>query len=148
LDLYIYEESSAESQFRFSLTGKEGKQEGILKKLARGHFQISLPVVKPGDYRLEVTEERDGRRIGFSKAGYTLPYDLTVEMPQPSFNLPLLNQLARISGGEINPSTAQSFEKQSLTKTYQHTREYLIALAACLFFLEIAFRRLVLAEVD
>jgi Ca-activated chloride channel family protein len=148
LDFYLYEESSSESQFRFSLIGKDSKHEGAFKKLARGHFQTSLPIAKPGDYRLEITEERDGRRNRFSKAGYTLPYDLSGEVPQPSFNLALLNQLARISGGEINPSTAKSFEKQSVTKTYRHMREYLIALAACLFFLEIVFRRLVLAEMD
>jgi Ca-activated chloride channel homolog len=148
LDLYIYEESSSESQFRFLLIGRESKQEGILKKLARGHFQTSLPIGKSGDYRLELTAERDGRRIPFSKAGYTLPYDLNVEMPQPSFNLPLLNQLAKVSSGEVNPSIVKSFEKQSLTKTYRQTRGYFIALAACLFFLEIVFRRLVLAEVD
>jgi Ca-activated chloride channel family protein len=148
LDLYVYEELSAESQFRFSVTGKESKQDGVFRRLARGHFQTSLPISRPGDYRLEVTEERGGRQIAFSKSGYTLPYDLNAEIPQASFNLTLLNQLASITGGEINPASAYPLERQSLARTYRHLREYLITLAACLFFLEIVFRRFVLTEVD
>ncbi|MGH7826225.1 MAG: VWA domain-containing protein [Candidatus Binatia bacterium] len=148
LDLYVYEESSADSQFRYSLTGKDSKKEGVFKKVARGHFQTGLPVSRTGDYEVAITEDRDGRLIPFSKAGYTLPYDLNMEVPQPSFNLSLLNQLASLSGGKINPSSAFSSEEQNVAKIYRHYREYLIALAACLFFLEIAFRRMVLSEMD
>jgi len=48
LDLFLYEEASADSQFRFSAVGKSGKSEGTLKKLAPGHYQApcrsQLPV--------------------------------------------------------------------------------------------------------
>jgi Ca-activated chloride channel family protein len=147
LDFYVYEESSSDSQFRYSISGRETKN-GSLKKLARGHFQSILPISRPGDYQIEITEERNGRRLSYPKAGYTLPHELNVEMPQPRFNLNLLQQLASISAGEINPGSLKSSEKQELSKTYRTFREYLIAIAAVLFLLEVGFRKLILAEAD
>ena len=65
LDLYLYEEASAASQFSFSITGKNGNNNGMLKKLAPGHFQTDLPISKPGDYKIELSELRRERRIAF-----------------------------------------------------------------------------------
>ena len=59
----MYEDSSANSQFRFSLSSKGGKTDGALTKLAPGHFQAVLPAISSGDYRIDITEERAGQRI-------------------------------------------------------------------------------------
>ena len=95
LELFAYEEASADSQFRFSVIGKSGRSEGTLRKLAPGHYQAELPISVPGDYRIELTEERRGRRIAYPPIGYTLPYDRESEIARPEFNTNLLIQLAQ-----------------------------------------------------
>ena len=148
LDLFLYEEASADSQFRFSTVGKSGKSEGTLKKLAPGHYQAALPISAPGDYRIELTEERRGRRIVYPPVGYILPYDPGTEITRPDFNSDLLVQLAQVTGGEINPQTPATDAKQAVTRNYQPIRQPLIVLAFVLFLLEIAARKLLFSEID
>ena len=148
LELFAYEEASADSQFRFSVIGKSGRSEGTLRKLAPGHYQAELPISVPGDYRVELTEERRGRRIPYPPIGYTLPYDRESEIARPEFNTNLLIQLAQATGGEINPESPDKFQKQDVTRNYQPMRQPLIILAFVLFLLEIAARKLLLSEID
>jgi uncharacterized membrane protein len=132
LDLFVYDDISADSQFRFSVNGKESKTEGVLQKIAAGHYQVALPLTAPGDYRVELTEERRGRRVAYPSIGYTLPYDLNSELPRPDFNLPLLNALAQASGGEVNPKSIEYLQKQDFTNIYRPLRQALIMWAAAL----------------
>jgi len=148
LELFAYEEASADSQFRFSVIGKSGRSEGTLRKLAPGHYQAELPISVPDDYRVELTEERRGRRIPYPPIGYTLPYDRESEIARPEFNTNLLIQLAQATGGEINPESPDKFQKQDVTRNYQPMRQPLIVLAFVLFLLEIAARKLLLSEID
>ena len=103
LDLYLYTEGTDGSLFRYSYSGKEAKGEGLLKRLAPGHYQTTLPLTAPGDYRIGLTEERQGQRISYPTLGYTLAFNPRSEIPRTDFNLPLLEQLARVTGGKINP---------------------------------------------
>jgi Ca-activated chloride channel homolog len=146
LDLFVYEDTGPESQFRFAVNGKGGKVEGGLQKLAVGHYQIALPLATPGDYRIELTEERRGRRVAYPPIGYSLPYDLDKEIPRANFNLPLLNRLAQASGGEVNPKLTESSIKQEITNTYRPLRQLLMIWAAALFLLEIVARKLFFTE--
>jgi hypothetical protein len=148
LDLFVYDEVTADSQFRFSVIGRGSKSEGILRKLAPGHYQAPLPISAPGDYRIELAEERRERRIAYPPVGYTLPYDRESEIARPNFNTDLLVQLAQATGGEVNPEPPATATKQSVTRSYQPVREPLIVLAFVLFLLEIATRKLILAETD
>ena len=149
LDLFLYEDTGADGQFRFSVlsvNGKGSKIEGVLQKLAPGHYQVPLPLTAPGDYRVELAEERRGRRVAYPPIGYSLPYNLNSELPRPDFNLSLLNTLAQASGGEINPKSLGSLEKQEFTNIYRPLRQVLIMCAAALFLFEIAARKLFLSE--
>ena len=149
LDLFLYEDTGADGQFRFSVlsvNGKGSKIEGVLQKLAPGHYQVPLPLTAPGDYRVELAEERRGRRVAYPPIGYSLPYDLNSELPRPDFNLSLLNTLAQASGGEINPKSLGSLEKQEFTNIYRPLRQVLIMCAAALFLFEIAARKLFLSD--
>ena len=65
----MYEEGSSDSQFRFAVEGKGIKADGILKKLALGHYQAPLPITAPGDYRISLAEDRRGRRIALPPLG-------------------------------------------------------------------------------
>ena len=148
LDLSVYEDASANSQFRFSVTGKGAKSEGSLVKLAPGHYQAVLPITATGSYRVDLTEDRGGRRIGFPPIGYSLAYDSTSELPRRDFNLRLLVRMAEATGGEINPDSDERITTTSLTKSYQPVRQPLIIIAFVLLFLEIALRRFVLNDPD
>jgi Ca-activated chloride channel family protein len=146
LDLFVYEDTGVDSHFLFAVNGKGAKVEGVLQKLAPGHYQVALPLSASGDYRIELTEERRGRRIAYPPIGYTLPYELNTELPRPDFNLPLLNTLAQASGGEINPRFIESSKKPEVTNTYRPLRQPLIISAALLFLFEIVVRKLFFSE--
>ena len=146
LDLFVYDDIGADSQFRFSVNDKGSKAEGVLQKVAPGHYQVALPLVAPGDYRIELTEERRGRRVAYPSVGYNLPYELNSELPRPEFNLPLLSLLAQASGGEINPKSVEYLQKQDFTDNYRPLRQPLIIWAAALFLFEIVGRKLFLSE--
>lgn len=148
LDLSIYEEASANSFFRYTMSGKAGKSEGALTKLAPGHYQAALPVTEPGDYRIDLVEDRAGRRITFPPLGYSLTHDLKSELPRPEFNTGLLARMAEATGGEINPRQAQAGTSTTVTKSYAPLKEPLIILVFCLFLLEVAVRKFAFAEPD
>ena len=115
LELYLFEETTDQSVFRYSLSSKEGKKEGTLQRLALGRYQTTLPISTPGDYRIELTEERQGRRVSYPPLGYTLTFDPRSELPRDEFNIPLLEQLARVTGGEINPKEEGTRKNQEET---------------------------------
>ncbi len=148
LDLSVFEESSANSQYRFTVTGKGGKSEGFLTKLAPGHYQAVLPVSEPADYRIDVVEDRGGRRVPFPPVGYTLAHDLKSEVPRAEFNTSLLARMAEATGGEINPRPAQARPSTSVTKSYAPLKQPLIILVFCLFLIEVAIRKFAFAEPD
>jgi hypothetical protein len=148
LDLSVYEDASANSQLRFSITSKGTKSEGSLVKLAPGHYQAVLPITAAGSYRIDLTEDRGGRRISFPPVGYSLAYDSTSELPRSEFNLRLLARMAEATGGAVNPDSAERITTTSLTKSYQPVRQPLIILAVALLLLEITLRRFVFNEPD
>jgi len=146
LNLYLYDDVAGDSQFRFSLSGASGKFDGVLKKLARGHYQTILPISTAGDYRIDLFEQHAGESVAYPPFGYTLPYDLNGESPRPDFNLSLLTKLAQISGGEINPTSFTLPQKEHKTASYQSLRPPLIILCCFLFLLEVVIRKLLLGE--
>lgn len=148
LDLSIYEEVAANSHYRFSMIGKNGKAEGVLTKLAPGHYQTTLPASEPGDYRIDIQEDRGSRRISFPPVGYSLPYSSHSELPRPDFNTRLLARIAEATGGEINPKSKDTQSTTLVSKTSSSIKQPLIVLAFCLFLIEIALRKLVFAEPD
>lgn len=148
LELIAYEDASAASRFRFAVQGKGVRVEGALTQLAAGHHQAALPISSPGEYRIELFEERQGRRIALPPIGYTLPYELSSEKPRPDFNHSLLLKLAQASGGELNPKSPESSKQQTITKTYLPYRHALMLLALALFLAEVAARKLLFSEPD
>jgi len=148
LDLSIFEDAGANSHYRFAMTGKAGKAEGVFTKLAPGHYQAVLPASEPGDYRIDITEDRGGRRIAYPPVGYNLSYSVSSELPRPEFNARLLTRLAEATGGEVNPRFDEAQNRTSVSKTHSPLKQPLIVLAFCLFLLEVALRKLAFAEPD
>lgn len=145
LDLYVYEEDKPGSVFRYRYAGKSAQGEGALKKLAPGRYQTVLPFSTPGDYKIELFEEDGGRKRAYPALGYTVAFDPRAEMPRRNPNLPLLEQLARASGGEVNPDKAGTAATEKISRTAISLRPPLILTAAVLFLLEIYLRRLIFA---
>ena len=148
LDLSIYDDVSANSHYRFTIHNQAAKAEGALNQLARGHYQAVLPVAQRGDYRIDIVEERGGRRVPFPPVGYSLSYDLNSELPRAEFNHRLLSRMAQATGGEINPRSVPNQISTTVTKTYEPVKQPFIILAFCLFLLEIALRKFAFAEPD
>jgi hypothetical protein len=146
LDLFAYDDASIDSRFRYAVSGKSGKTEGPLKRLAAGHFQTVLPISAPGDYRIEVTEDRRGRPVGYPPINYTLPSARDSELPRPDFNHALLAKLAQASGGEINPPPSAAAAKRQVTRNFEPVRQPLIVAAFLIFLLEVAIRKLLFSE--
>ena len=144
LDLFLYGEETNGSVFRYSFTGKGTKGKGIMKRLALGHYQTSLPISAPGDYRIELLEERHGKKFPYPQLGYTLAFDPKSEIPQDRYNLSLLERLARTTAGTINP-VVDELKTEEVIQTSTPLRIYLILLATALFLLEIFFRRFILS---
>ncbi len=142
LDLYLYADGHESSLFRYSVDGKGKKGEGVLARLAPGHYQSALPLSAPGDYRIALVEERQAQKLSYPTLGYTLAFDPRAEMVRDEFNITLLEKLARSTGGEINPRSAEVMKPQmEIHRTFEPLRFYLVALAAALFLAEIIFRR-------
>lgn len=146
LEMSIFDDSGANSQYRYSIGGKTEKLIGNLTKLAPGHYQATLPVTSPGDYRVDITEGRGGRQITFPPVGYSVPYTQNTEMPRPEFNTRLLSRMAQATGGEISPKSLDKLVKNHMAKSYQSLRQGLILLVFGLFLLEIATRKFAFAE--
>ena len=148
LDLSIFDDSGANSQYRYSIGAKAEKFAGSLTKLASGHYQATLPVTNPGDYRIDITEVRGGRQIAFPPVGYTVTYSHSTEMPRPEFNTQLLTRMAQATGGEINPKSLDRLIKSRVATSYQPLRQGFMMLAFGLFLLEVAMRKFAFAEPD
>ena len=146
LDLYLYAEGHEGGLFRYYLKGKGAAGEGILNRLAPGHYQTMLSISVPGDYRIDLVEELHGQKLSYPTVGYTLSFNPQDEIVHNEFNLPLLEKLARSTGGEINPGREQSLKTQEeVTRTLKPLRSRLLSLALVLFLAEIIFRRFFLA---
>lgn len=148
LDLYLFEEKAQGSLFRYTLTGATERRDGVLKRLAPGHYQVSLPISKPGEFQIDLLEEWGGRTIAYPRVGYTLNYDPASETPQGEFNIALLETLARATSGTINPDPAEILKNQEVVRTAEPVRAPLIALAAALFLFEIFLRRFLLRSIS
>lgn len=142
LDFYLYEEKGGGRLFRYSFSGEGAAGEGILKRLAPGRYQAQLPIATPGNYRIEVSEERDGRRTAYPLTGYTLHVDPKEEIPRGRVNLPVLEQLARLSGGEINPKPRELPVKVEVLHASKSYRTHIIFLALALLLIDFIATRL------
>lgn len=138
IDLFSYG-SNEEGRAAFAKITGPGKNAPSfpLDRLAPGHYQGVYATTAVGNYRVEVTLPT-GEKLGL--LGYTLPPLRPHEAPQPQANLPLLEALARATGGQVNPDVATL--SQPPGRPEQHSLlPYLIPLAMALYFVELLLRR-------
>lgn len=145
LDFYLYAPEFDGNLFRYAYTGpKAVKGEGMLKRLAPGHYQAALPFTASGDYRVELREERHGRTLTYPPLGYTRRPEIKAEVPTSDFNVALLDRIARGTGGAMNPAAETPPRLEPIAPQVKSVHSYLILAAALLFLGEVFVRRLFL----
>ncbi|HWO43300.1 MAG TPA: VWA domain-containing protein [Candidatus Eisenbacteria bacterium] len=143
LDLYVYSEEAASGEFRYSYSADGKKGDGLLKRLAPGHYQTALPFSAPGDYRIDLVQEINGQKRAYPSVRYALTNNPRAEVPRSSPNSRLLEQLARASGGTINPQEVEITSTERKFEAARPLRAPLVAVSGILFLLEIYLRRFV-----
>jgi uncharacterized membrane protein len=145
LDFYLYSAELDGNPFHYAYTGPKGvKGDGMLKRLAPGHYQAALPFTASGDYRIELQEERRDRRVTYPSLGYTHRPENRAEVPTSDFNMALLERIARGTGGAVNPAGITPANLAPLAQRVTPLHSYLIFAAALLFLGEVFVRRLLL----
>ena len=148
LNFYLYSQESDGNIFRYSYSGsKDAQGDGLLKRVAPGHYRSELPFNAPGDYRVAPKEERRGRIVDYPIVGYTLPVEAKGDVFKDGFNLRLLEEIARSTGGTINPGPEKEQKTEYIAVKVTFLRSYFIFLAALLFLMEVFFRRFFLREI-
>ncbi|NOX36941.1 MAG: hypothetical protein GXO78_05325 [Calditrichaeota bacterium] len=82
------------------LTGKDFYLKDELMADGRGFYSLSLPGIPIGEYRYQITAERNGRSLG-TRSGTLLIQPFYQEFQQTVANSHLMRQLARMSGGQF-----------------------------------------------
>ncbi|MDC0358561.1 VWA domain-containing protein [Oligoflexia bacterium] len=141
LDLAVYSESVSGS-LEALVKLPDGSEKTIdFTGLSRGHYQAAVEQVIAGKYELQA-------RLGdkpLTPVAFYLSGELFGEKKGRGFNMPVLESLAGISGGKVNPS-ADDVRSQVYRNVEQQDISYIfLCLALILLCVEI-FRREVLAR--
>lgn len=118
----------------------EARSEEIpLQRIALGHYRGRLITAAPGDYRIEIDSAQGV--VTQPALGYTIAKSLTGERPRREPNWPLLEEIARRTGGEVDPVLAD-VEPALAPEATRPLAPWLIPAAMLLFLLELVVRRL------
>jgi Ca-activated chloride channel family protein len=109
------------------------------ERIAPGHYRGSFATSVPGDYRVDVRTARGS--VTESPLGYTVPTSATVERPRHEPNWALLDEIARVTGGEVNP-TPDRILPAPIPERTEPLAPLLLAAAIAIFLLELIVRRL------
>jgi Ca-activated chloride channel family protein len=111
-----------------------------LQQTAPGQYSTTFASDQPGAYHLEIALTQAGevrsRQSRGLIAGY--PEELRIQPPNES----LLKEIARVSGGQFNPSPESVFDRQNEMATrYRPLWPWLLSAAGLLLVLDVALRR-------
>ncbi len=121
--------------------------EGELSQVGPGKYRSNFKLVQPGVYLVRLGVNQDDISLGSTLMGMVLPY--SPEYRLSGSDLPLLNELARLTGGEALASPSAAFSHNLEAKA--QSREIwwpLLMVVAILFPLDVALRRVILGRSD
>ncbi len=110
-----------------------------LERVAAGHYRGSFVTRVPGDYRIELRTPRGS--VTEAPLGYTIARSATIEKPRREPNWPLLEEIARATGGEVNPLGDQ-VKPAPAPEGKAPLAPFLLPAAMAVFLLELIVRRL------
>ncbi|WP_409250761.1 VWA domain-containing protein [Bacillus sp. SCS-153A] len=109
------------------------------KTTGPGQYELTF-AAEPGNYFLQLNEGSGEEGSGLFKTGISVPY--SSEYRLLTTNLPHLEKIAEAGGGEVLDSV-DSLYKDDLPRSFTKSSisQWLLLIAFCLLFLEIALRR-------
>lgn len=135
-DLAVYDEKlRTESAPRVTAEIIEpgGEQRNISFQMSKkGRFEARLDNARPGDYRLQLAYGK----LKLPALAVSLAGDLFGELPGRGLNVPLLENLAFLSGGRINPQPQDVEGSKRLSENQEHLLIPLVILAFFFILLE------------
>ena len=131
-----------------TVIGPEGNPQAVpLRQVGPGKFQATLPSPQTGTYLVQLNAQNNGQPVGQQMVGLVVPY--SPEYRQQQSNPDLLKLIASETGGTLVETPAAVFEHNLATvRRAQELSLPLLLLAALLFPLDIAVRRLGLRRRD
>jgi hypothetical protein len=122
-------------------TTPQGVQSTVaFEQVAKGRFRASVPGALAGVYRVALRTTEEEHR--FAPVAFEVSGEAFGERRGEGFKIPLLEDLAAVTGGQINPER-EAIEKLALVRK-ERTRliHYLLIAAVILFVLEVLSREL------
>lgn len=116
-----------------------GTQEIPLERAAPGHYHGSFATRAAGDYRIDIRTARGS--VTESPLGYTIAESATIEKPRREPNWQLLEEIARTTGGEVNPRPGHVKPAPAPEKRIP-LAPFLLPAAMAIFLLELVVRKL------
>ncbi len=115
----------------------------VLSQEGLGVYRGRIPVSETGVYLVTVQEQDEKGKPRVFTTGFAIPYPTEYRFNRP--NLPLLQQIAELSGGKVSPQPSEIFrlpERPSVSIT--DLWQWCVWLALALFLMDITARRLAL----
>ncbi len=128
---------------RAQITDPNGNHSTVrLQQVAAGRYQATMPVGKPGLYRVDVTQDRGDQTHGTEIGGFAVSF--APEFPRLGSNDALLKGMAAMTGGKTIADPSEAFSRDGLTPRsgWQPIWSYLLGLALLLLPIEVAVRRI------
>ncbi len=120
-------------------TPEQRSEEIPLRRVALGHYRGRLTTATSGDYRIEIASAQGV--VTQPPLGYTIARSLAGERPRREPNWPLLEEIARRTGGAVNPVLADVAPAVAPGAS-QPLAPWLLPAAMLLFLLELVLRRI------
>jgi Ca-activated chloride channel homolog len=126
------------------ITGPDGsKSTAQLQQMAPGHYEAVIPATKPGLYRLDMSQARQGQAVpGSETSGFAV--SSSPEFRRLGSNDALLKELAAMTGGQAIHDPTEVFSRQGMPTSsgWQALWGYLLTIALVMLPVEIAIRRI------
>jgi len=113
----------------------------VLQQEGLGRYRGRVPVNETGVYIVTVHEQDETGKPKVFTTGFAVPYPTEYRFTRT--NLPLLERIAEITGGKVNPEPSEVFRlPPQPSASVSDIWHLCVALALALFLLDIAARRL------
>ena len=133
-----------QSVFRYSLSSKEGKKEGTLKGWLLAVIRPLCQFPPRATIKSNLLKNDRAGEFLIHRLAIPLTFDPRSELPRNEFNIPLLEQVARVSGaGSIRKKWKDERIEEEIVLVTKPLRSLLILLVSILFLLEVMFRKFV-----
>lgn len=118
-----------------------------LSQYAPGRYTGRFPLKGIGDYLLTMVEKQPDGTLRTATVGFAIPYPSEYRFTRA--NLPLLTQIAELSGGKVNPQPQEVFRKPlRVGRSVQDLWRPLLWVLLALLLLDITFRRVVITPAE